>query len=364
MSALKATRRLKGWRRWWDQLQVEARRSDIVAFVALTSLAVGLVVVGLIFQGLIPHIAMLLPMFFASMWLNPRRLPWFVIGCLVGACVLLSAEDSITIRTVVRVIVTFTIGLVILTSALRRSRLGVSGNRSESMFVDLRDRITSQGLIPDLGPQWLVESVWRSAGGTAFAGDFVVASHDRAGEVFDLVVVDVSGKGVDAGSRALLLSGAFAGILSAVPTDRFLSEANRYLLRQNWDEGFATAIHLHLDRTIGVFQLRKAGHPPAIWLRAGSGTSKTLESDGPILGLMEDADFETVEGLLEHGDALMLYTDGMVETVSRDIGSGIDWLAGHGVRLFQDGFEGGAQTVIDKLQVSDDDRALVIVHRA
>ena len=181
MSALKATRRLKGWRRWWDQLQVEARRSDIVAFVALTSLAVGLVVVGLIFQGLIPHIAMLLPMFFASMWLNPRRLPWFVIGCLVGACVLLSAEDSITIRTVVRVIVTFTIGLVILTSALRRSRLGVSGNRSESMFVDLRDRILRQGGIPALPDGWYAAAELRSAGGTPFAGAAMARRTRQAG---------------------------------------------------------------------------------------------------------------------------------------------------------------------------------------
>lgn len=363
MSSLKATRRLKGWRRLWDQLRVEARRSDTVALVSMSVLAAVLVVAGVIFPGLVPQMAMLLPMFLGSMWLSPRRLPWFVIGCLVGACVLLAVEDAITARTAVRVVVTFGIGLIILISALRRSRLGVSGNRSESMFVDLRDRITSQGRIPDLGPQWLVESVWRSAGGTAFAGDFVVASTDREGKFFDLVIVDVSGKGVDAGSRALLLSGAFGGVLSAVPPERFLPEANRYLLRQNWDEGFATALHLHLDRVSGDFQLRKAGHPPAIWLRQGSGTSKTLESVGPVLGLMEDAAFEVVAGTLEHGDALMLYTDGMVETVNRDIGSGIDWLAGHGVRLFQDGFVHGAQTVIDKLQVSDDDRALVIVHR-
>ena len=96
-----------------------------------------------------------------------------------------------------------------------------------------------------------MEAVAKSAGGTSFAGDFIVArrsSDDR----LDLVVVDVSGKGVEAGSRALFLSGAFNGIVSALPGDKFLPSANDYLLGQNWGEGFATAIHLHLDLPTGT----------------------------------------------------------------------------------------------------------------
>ena len=55
----------------------------------------------------------------------------------------------------------------------------------------------------------------RSAGGTPFAGDFVVAS--RVGDRLEVAVVDVSGKGQGAGTRALLLSGALGGLLSALP---------------------------------------------------------------------------------------------------------------------------------------------------
>ena len=363
MSALRATRPFTGWRRLRYRIELAAKRSDIVALWVLIGIAALFVVSGLIFRGLVPQMAMLVPMFLGSMWLTPRRLPWFVIGCLAGACALLAVQDQITWRTVVRVIVTFGIGLIILMTSLRRSRIGVSGPRSESVLVDLRDRIAAQGAIPDLGKDWLVESVWRSAGGSAFAGDFVVASADPTGQSVDLVVVDVSGKGVDAGSRALLLSGAFGGVLSSVPTGEFLGRANDYLMRQNWDEGFATAIHLHLDRHTGDFVLRSAGHPQAIWVKAGSGISRTVDSSGPVLGLVDDAQFVAVEGRLERGDALMLYTDGMVEAPGRDIDSGVDWLAGCGVRLLQSGFKGGASDIINALQVSDDDRALVLVHR-
>ena len=56
----------------------------------------------------------------------------------------------------------------------------------------------------------------RSAGGTSFAGDFIVARRS-ADDKLELVVVDVSGKGVEAGSRSLFLSGAFNGLVSALP---------------------------------------------------------------------------------------------------------------------------------------------------
>ena len=58
----------------------------------------------------------------------------------------------------------------------RRSRLGVAGAQGESMLIDLRDRIQRYGKLPELPDQWAAESALRSAGGTLFAGDFIVAS--------------------------------------------------------------------------------------------------------------------------------------------------------------------------------------------
>ncbi len=88
-----------------------------------------------------------------------------------------------------------------------------------------------------------------------------------------------------------------------------------------------------------------------------------LNSDGPVLGLIPDTDFETVRGRLGHGDGLLLFTDGLVETAQRDISLGMDKLAGLGERLFQRGFDGGARLLIDTMEQTQDDRALVVVHR-
>ena len=105
----------------------------------------------------------------------------------------------------------------------------------------------------------------RSAGGTSFAGDFIVASRSHRATQLERRRGRRLRQGRAGGRRAsLLLSGAFGGLLSALPGRRFLPAANDYLLRQDWDEGFATAVHLHLDLRTGDFELRTAGHPPAV----------------------------------------------------------------------------------------------------
>ena len=113
----------------------------------------------------------------------------------------------------------------------------------------------------------------------------------------------------------------------------------------------------------GEFELRSAGHPPAVQLHAGSGRWAVHEAEGPVLGLMEDAEFSTVTGTLQRGDALLLFTDGLVETPERDISLGIDKLLGQGERLLNAGFEQGAKRLLDRLESLNDDRALLLLHR-
>ncbi|HET7682630.1 MAG TPA: PP2C family protein-serine/threonine phosphatase, partial [Marmoricola sp.] len=215
----------------------------------------------------------------------------------------------------------------------------------------------------ELPTGWYAEAVMRSAGGSSFAGDFMVASKTLDGRRLQVAVVDVSGKGEQAGTRSLLLSGAFGGLLGAMHADEFLPAANEYLLRQDWSEGFATAIHLLLDLATGDFELRAAGHPPAVQLHAGSGRWGVHHTEGPVLGVIPDARFSCVNGSLQPGDALLLYTDGLVETPQRDIAMGIDKLVGQGERLLRAGFENGARRLINRLESMNDDRALLLLHR-
>jgi stage II sporulation SpoE-like protein len=314
------------------------------------------------FKGF-PLTALVIPMVIGNLVLGPRTLPWALVFVLAVLVVVAAATPELLDgRRVGGVLISFVIGLIILVSSFRRQSLGVAGVRGETMLVDLRDRINNQARMPRLPEDWYAESVMRSAGGSAFAGDFIVGSliDDR---FLQVAVVDVSGKGERAGSRSLLLSGAFGGLLGALPSERFLPAANSYLLRQDWNEGFATAVHVSLDLHTGVFELRSAGHPPGVQLAAGTGRWVVHEAEGPILGLLPDAQFTAVTGLLHRGDALLLFTDGLVETPDRDISLGIDKLIGQAEQLLLTGFENGAQRLIDRVQSHNDDRALLLLHR-
>lgn len=351
--------------RRWNLTLRRYRTAELtwVLFLGLVCLLLGVAMYE--FTGNVPVTALLIPMVLANGALGPRTLPWFVVYALGVMVVVVAASADVVLdsRRIGGVVVTFSVGLIILVSSFRRSQLGVAGARGESMLVDLRDRISKQGVIPRLPRDWYAESVTRSAGASSFAGDFMVASLSREGSLLQVAVVDVSGKGEQAGTRSLLLSGAFGGLLGALPAAGFLPAANDYLLRQDWPEGFATAVHLSLSLDTGNFEIRSAGHPPAVQMKAGSGRWAVHEAEGPVLGLMPDAEFTTVRGTLHRGDALLMFTDGLVETPTRDISLGIDKLLGQGERLLRSGFERGAHRLINQSAAVNDDRALFLLHR-
>ncbi|MFF3731502.1 PP2C family protein-serine/threonine phosphatase [Streptomyces sp. NPDC002476] len=245
-----------------------------------------------------------------------------------------------------------------------RARVGVPWRRGSTMLFDLRERIRVQSALPRLPQGWHREMALRPAGGQSFSGDFVVAARTNGGRSLEAVLTDVSGKGMDAGSRALLLSGAFGGLLGSLPPHGFLPAANGYLLRQDWEEGFATSIHLVLDLESGDYELFSAGHPPALQLHSGSGQWEEKAAEGPLLGVYDGAQFDAVKGSLAPGDVLMLFTDGLVEASDRDIAEGIDRLTGEADRYVTTGFEGAAWHLIEACAKDvNDDRALLLLSR-
>ena len=353
------TVRPRGFRR---ALRRHVPRHDRTLFL-LVGLIVLITAAVLVWPDIVPLTTLVVPLLLGSLLISPRQLPWFVVFLMVALMLAIGRQTDINQKVVLAIAVLYLLCFIVLVTSFRRSQLGVAGAMGESMLVDLRDRILSQGGVPELPAGWLAESALRSAGGTPFAGDFVVSTRPRHGTRVELAVVDVSGKGEQAGTRALLLSGAFGGLLGALPPGEFLPAANDYLLRQDWAEGFATAIHLSLDTATGEFEVRTAGHPPAAQLTAGTGRWIVHEPEGPVLGLIEDAEFTVATGLLRPGDALLLYTDGMVETPRRDIGLGIDRMLGQAERLLRGTFDGGADRLVESLGSENDDRALVLIHR-
>src|SRR5665647_1943337 len=129
-------------------------------------------------------------------------------------------------------------------------------------------------------------------------------------------------------------------------------------------EGFATAVRVAGRLDTGVFTVSTAGHPPAVDMHAGSGLIEPLDTTGgPALGIVEAPTFAIHAGVLEPGDTLMLYTDGLVETPGTDVELGIDRLMGEAERYIATR-SGGADAVIAGVRAGDnDDRALLLLRR-
>ncbi|MBW8484170.1 PP2C family protein-serine/threonine phosphatase [Actinomadura parmotrematis] len=249
------------------------------------------------------------------------------------------------------------------TLARTRQQLGVVGLRGDSMLLELRDRLRRQGEMPELPPGWDSQVVMLQAGGSSFGGDFFVSVCD--GTTLEVALVDVSGKGVDAGTRALMLSGAFGSLLGSLQPERFLPACNRYLHRQRWDEGFVTAVHVVIDLASGEYTVESAGHPPAVQFDAGTGKWQVSPAKGVVLGVLQEMECVPERGVLLPGDALLLYTDGLVESPGRDLDAGIDGLLGEAERLVPQGFRHGARELVETMAAArDDDCALVVIWRS
>ncbi|MBC2878512.1 MULTISPECIES: PP2C family protein-serine/threonine phosphatase [Streptomyces] len=312
--------------------------------------------------------ALVLPIVAGGLLLRPASL----LGLYAAAATALIVEsavldpaaygaDRVTPGTILVVAAVGFLGLLI---AQFRSRVGVPWRRGGTMLFDLRERIRVQSKLPGLPRGWHREMALRPAGGQSFSGDFVVAARTNGGRTLEVVLTDVSGKGMDAASRALLLSGAFGGLLGSLPPHAFLPAANGYLLRQDWDEGFATSVHLVLDLDSGDYELFSAGHVPALQLSAGTGRWEEKAAEGPLLGVYDGAEFDSVKGRLRPGDVLMLFTDGLVETAERELTEGMDRLTGEADRYVTTGFAGAAWHLIEAVAKDvNDDRALLLICR-
>ena len=75
---------------------------------------------------------------------------------------------------------------------------------------------------------------------------------------------------------------------------------------------FVTAFLAHINCDLDTITYCNAGHFPPILLRA-DGRTELLEKGGPLLGALEGAEFQSGELMLEPGDTLVAYSDGVLE---------------------------------------------------
>jgi serine phosphatase RsbU (regulator of sigma subunit) len=124
---------------------------------------------------------------------------------------------------------------------------------------------------------------------------------------------DIAGKGVAAGMWSTNLAGLLQsyGQPDSDPA-QIASDVNRHLCWLRPVAPFVTAFLAQIDCDRGELTYCNAGHFPPVLLRA-DGRTESLETGGPLLGAIEAAEFTSGELVLEPGDMLVAYSDGVLE---------------------------------------------------
>lgn len=185
-----------------------------------------------------------------------------------------------------------------------------------------------------------------------------------------LALGDVSGKGTAA---ALLMSSLHAAIHAQVsagsPLEEIVNSVNQYLADNTPANRFVTLFIAELDPLAGTLKYINAGHNPPLVGRA-DGTIAQLSSGGFPLGIMSGAEFQTGETILERGESLVVYSDGVSEANNiRDEEFGLERLSS----VVRSNLESSASGLRDKVESAlsaftqtapaNDDITLVIVKR-
>jgi sigma-B regulation protein RsbU (phosphoserine phosphatase) len=130
-----------------------------------------------------------------------------------------------------------------------------------------------------------------------------------------VVIADVSGKGTPA---SILMASVHASLRATAGTARpslLMDRLNRFLCASTQESRYVTLFYAEIDPASRRLRYVNGGHIPPCLVRAG-GEVERLRAGGPVIGLLEEADYEEGEVELGSGDLLAVVTDGVTEALS------------------------------------------------
>ena len=206
-------------------------------------------------------------------------------------------------------------GMGTIGSTLRKQRLEQEISERERIEQELRvARTIHQASLPKEVPQpegWQLSPFYqpaREVGGDFY--DFFALEEGRVG----VVVGDATGKGMPAALVAEATSNMLRAVAQALGSSspgEVLSRVNETLLARIPPNMFVTCFYAVLDPESGTLSYANAGHDLPYLHRRGE--AEELRARGMPLGLMPGMGYEEKEIVLDVGEGVFFYSDGLVE---------------------------------------------------
>jgi len=140
-----------------------------------------------------------------------------------------------------------------------------------------------------------------------------------------LVIGDVMGKGIPAGLLMTMLRGMLrAEVLTGLPPDRILHDLNQLAIYDlDQSHRFVTLFYSDYDPRTQKLRYANAAHnPPLLWKSSEKRVIK-LDTEGFVLGLQNEAEYQCGQIQLSKNDAILYYTDGVTDA-SNNLGDRFD----------------------------------------
>src|SRR6201982_2486774 len=174
--------------------------------------------------------------------------------------------------------------------------------------------------------------------------DYIHVDQERLG----VAIADVSGKGVPASLIMAICRSVLRAEAAGNPSPAdVLRKVNRQLYPDIKEDMFISMAYLILDHQQRGVTLARAGHDAPLWYKRQSQTVTSVKSPGMVVGIDSGSVFDrlTVDFAisLDRDDCLVLYTDGVTETLNTD------------------GDEFGLDRMMESLRASANDGAQAIV---
>ncbi len=132
-----------------------------------------------------------------------------------------------------------------------------------------------------------------------------------------VAIGDVSGKGV---SAALCMARVMSDLryrAGGESEPRRILERVNHALFEDLEEGmFVTVVFLALDPKSGELRYASAGHPAPLVRDASGEVTELGDTSGSALGVSRSAAFDQGSCVLERGDVVVLYSDGITEAMN------------------------------------------------
>ncbi|MDO8848456.1 MAG: chemotaxis protein CheB [Coriobacteriia bacterium] len=155
--------------------------------------------------------------------------------------------------------------------------------------------------------------LYRSATVSAAVGGDFYDVFELDGDRVGIVLGDVSGKGVQAATLTSLVKNTIRALAYEGGTPAtVLGKTSAVILKATHTETFVTIVFCVLDTASGHLVYCSAGHTKGIVKRA-AGDAELFEVGSPLAGAFPDMKFKNGKTVLEGGDLLVLYTDGVTE---------------------------------------------------